>query len=235
MFSCQRDNKSGAIYCSSFKLSLLISCLLTINIASAEPVLNIFNWADYIGKTTIEDFENEFGIDVNYDVYDTSEIVDAKMMAGKSGYDLVVHSAAFSSRLMQAGIYSELKWERLKNRANLDPTLVKSFSRFDPENRHGMPYMWGTTGFSYNRDMLLERMPNVPLDSAEMVFNPAILARFSDCGVSLLDSSSDVIPMVMTYLGHPANSIEPSHLDEAESVLKAIRPYIRYFSTNLTK
>lgn len=231
MYSCQRDNKSGAIYCSSFKLSLLISCLLTASIASAEPVLNIFNWADYIGETTIEDFENEFGIDVNYDVYDTSEIVDAKMMAGKSGYDLVVHSAAFSSRLMQAGIYSELKWERLKNRANLDPTLVKSFSRFDPENRHGMPYMWGTTGFSYNRDMLLERMPNVPLDSAEMVFNPAILARFSDCGVSLLDSSSDVIPMVMTYLGHPANSIEPSHLDEAESVLKAIRPYIRYFSS----
>ena len=148
---CQGNSKSGETYFSGLRLSLLIICLLAVKVGAAEPVLNIFNWADYIGETTIDDFENEFGIEVNYDVYDTSEIVDAKMMAGRSGYDLVVHSAAFSSRLMLAGIYSKLKWERLKNRANLDPTLLKSFSRFDPGNRHGMPYMWGTTGFKPDR------------------------------------------------------------------------------------
>ena len=197
----------------------------------AEPVLNIYNWADYIGETTIEDFENEFGIKVNYDVYESSEIVDAKMMAGKSGYDLVVHSAAFSSRLLEVGIYAKLDWTQLENKDNLDAALVQSFSRFDPGNQFGMPYMWGTTGFSYNREMLLERMPDAPLDSADLVFNPGILARFADCGVSLLDSSNDVIPLVMIYLGHPPNSIDPQHLKDAQNTLTAIRPYIRYFSS----
>ena len=229
--SHQRTHKSAETPFFAIHFFLPLIFLLAAEFALAKPLLNIFNWADYIGETTIQDFENEFGIEVNYDVYDTSEIVDAKMMAGKSGYDLVVHSAAFSSRLMPVGIYSSLEWERLDNRDNLDPVLLESFSQFDPGNRHGMPYMWGTTGFSYNRDMLLERMPDVPLDSGQMVFNPSILSKFADCGVSLLDSSNDVIPMVMTYLGHPANSIESSHLKDAETVLKSIRPYIRYFSS----
>ena len=228
---CQTADKAAVTHLAGLRIALLMTCLLVAPIAAAEAVLNIYNWADYIGKTTIKDFETEFGIDVNYDVYDTSEMVDAKMMAGKSGYDLVIHSGAFSSRLMPAGIYSRLDWERLANRDNLDPRLLASFGQFDPGNLHGMPYMWGTTGFSYNREMLLDRMPDAPLDSAEMVFNPTILARFADCGVSLLDSSSDVIPMVMSYLGYPSTSINPSHLKEAEAALKAIRPYIRYFSS----
>ncbi len=221
----------GTAATAGWRPVLLMAGLLMTGPALAEPVLNIYNWADYIGETTIEDFENEFGIKVNYDVYESSEIVDAKMMAGKSGYDLVVHSAAFSSRLLEVGIYAKLDWTQLENKDNLDAALVQSFSRFDPGNQFGMPYMWGTTGFSYNREMLLERMPDAPLDSADLVFNPGILARFADCGVSLLDSSNDVIPLVMIYLGHPPNSIDPQHLKDAQNTLTAIRPYIRYFSS----
>ena len=226
-FSYNQASNKGPFW----QLIILLVGSFALSVATAEPVLNIFNWADYIGDTTIEDFEEEFGINVNYDIYESSELVDAKMMAGKSGYDLVVHSAAFSSRLLSAGIYGKLDWSKLDNKENLDPKLVDHFSRFDPGNQYGVPYMWGTTGFSYNRDLLLERMPDAPLDSAEMVFNPDILARFADCGVSLLDSSNDVIPLVMIYLGHPPNSIRPQHLKEAENTLKAIRPFIRYFSS----
>ena len=199
--------------------------------AEEEKIVNMYNWADYIGPTTIADFEREYGIKVNYDIYDTTEIVDAKLMAGRTGYDVVVHAASYSARLIEAGVYQPLDRNRLDNWKHLDPDLIQIMADFDPGNRYAVPYMWGTTGISYNVDMLRERLPDAPLDTADFFFKPEIISHFADCGVTLLDGPIDALPMFMSYLGHPGNSIDPQHLREVEQVMKSIRPYIRYFSS----
>ncbi len=210
---------------------LLLCCIACGARAEEEKVVNIYNWADYIGPTTIKDFQRETGIKVNYDIYDTSEVVDAKVMAGGSGYDVVMHSATFAWRMLKHGIFRPLDKSRLTNWHHLDPELLALFEPFDPGIRYSAPYMWGTMGFAYNLDMVLERMPDAPLDSAALVFDPAIVSRFADCGVSLLDSPTDVIPTALLYLGHAANSVKPEDLKEAEELLKKIRPYIKYFNS----
>ncbi|MEP5766205.1 MAG: polyamine ABC transporter substrate-binding protein [Halieaceae bacterium] len=199
--------------------------------AAEEAVLNIYNWSDYIGETTIADFEQEYGIKVNYDIYDSASIVDAKLMAGRSGYDVVIHSASFSTRLQEAGIFMELSRDKLDNWRHLDPELLTEFGQYDPGNRYAVPYMWGTTGFTYNKKMLLERLPDAPLHSAELVFNPEVVKHFADCGVSILEAPTDVIPSVLLYLGRDPNSFAPEDLKAAEQVLQSIRPYIKYYSS----
>ncbi len=199
--------------------------------AEEEKVLNIYNWADYIGPTTLADFEAEFGISVNYDTYDSTAVVDARLLAGKSGYDVVLQALRYSTRLMPIGVFLPLDRSRLPLWDNLDPWVLGRMEPYDPGNRYAAPYMWGTTGLAYNVDMVLERMPDAPLDSAALVLDPAIAARFADCGISFLDVATTVIPLVMLYLGHPAQSVERQHLAEAEAVLKSVRPYIRYFSS----
>ena len=215
------------------KFRLLVALLaLTCSSAalSANPgVVNIYNWADYIDPAVIEEFEAEYGIKVNYDIYDSSEMVDTKLMTGGSGYDIVVHAASFSARLIPIGVYDPVDTSRLKNWHHIDSDIVEKISQNYGVDITGVPYMWGTTGFAYNRDMVLARMPEAPLNSAALVFDPAIVSRFTDCGVSLLDDPTSVIPMAMLYLGYPANSVEPQHLNAVESLLKSIRPYIKYF------
>jgi putrescine transport system substrate-binding protein len=214
------------------------AALLTVGLVLAatgataeEPVLNIYNWADYIDPDLITEFESESGIKVNYDIYDSSEIVDTKLMTGSSGYDIVVHSAAFSARLTPIGVYQPVDFSRLRNWQNIDERIVASMVAGYGQDVIGVPYMWGTTGFAYNVDMIRERMPNAPLASGAMIFDPEVVSRFADCGVSLLDDPTSVIPMAMLYLGYPANSIEPTHLAAVEALLKSIRPYIKYFSS----
>jgi putrescine transport system substrate-binding protein len=199
--------------------------------AAEEPVLNVYNWADYIGETTLADFESEFGIEVNYDMYDATAVVEAKLLSGRTGYDVVLQALRYSSRLIPEGAFRPLDRDKLPLWDNLDPWVLAMMARYDPGNRHAVPYMWGTTGFAYNVGLVLERMPDAPLDSAALVFDPRNAARFADCGISLLDESTTVIPLVMLYLGYPAQSIDPDQLAEAEAVLKSIRPYIRYFSS----
>lgn len=207
-----------------------LSCL-SIAQAEEEKVLNVYNWADYIAPNTIADFEEEFGIEVNYDLYTSTEVVEAKLLAGDTGYDVVLHSTRYSARLIPIGVYLPLDFEKLPLRKNLDPWVMSVLEDYDPGNRYALPYMWGTTGFAYNVDLVLERMPDAPLTSGDMLFNPDVVSRFADCGVSLLDEPVDVIPVVLLYLGHDPNSMEPEHLAEAEAVLKSVRPYIRYFSS----
>jgi putrescine transport system substrate-binding protein len=215
------------------RLPITLTCLLmsTAVAAAEEPVLNVYNWADYIGPTTVQDFEAEFGIEVNYDLYDSTTVVDAKLLAGNSGYDVVLTALRYSEHMIKAGVFLPLDRAQLPLWGNLDTAVLEAMSGYDPGNRYATPYMWGTTGFAYNVDMVLERMPDAPLDSAALVFDPANAARFADCGISLLDEATMVIPVVMKYLGYDANSIEPAELAEAEAVLKAIRPHIRYFSS----
>jgi putrescine transport system substrate-binding protein len=196
-----------------------------------ERVLNIYNWADYIAPDTLANFEKEFGIRVNYDVYDSTEVVEAKLLAGSTGYDVVMHSTRYSARLIPIGVYQSLDREKLPLWENLDPWVLKVMDGYDPGNSYGMPYMWGSTGYAINVDLVKARMPDAPLGSAAMLFDPEIVAQFADCGVTILDEPTDVIPMVLQYLGHDPNSLMPEHIAEAEAQLKKVRPYVRYFSS----
>ncbi len=202
-----------------------------MGLSAEQPLLNIYNWSDYIAPDTLANFERETGIKVNYDIYDSSEIVDTKLMAGSTGYDIVFHAASLAARLIPVGILQPLDKSRLDNWHNLDPLVLATYEEFDPGLRYGVPYTWGTTGFTYNVRRILERMPDAPVHSADLVFRPEIVSRFADCGVSLLDSPTDVLPMALIYLGYDANSVKPDELRAAENLLKAIRPYVRYFSS----
>jgi putrescine transport system substrate-binding protein len=197
----------------------------------SEAVVNVYNWADYIAPDTVAKFEKETGIRVNYDEYDSSETVEAKLLAGHSGYDVVMHAAQYSSRLLPIGVYQKLDRSRLTNWSTLDPDLLELLAIFDPGNLYAAPYMWGSTGFAYNVDMIRERMPDAPVDSGDMIFDPEIASRFADCGISFLDSPTDVIPLALVYLGYEANSTNPDEFLQAEKMLRRIRPYIRYFSS----
>lgn len=195
-------------------------------------VLNIYNWADYIAPDTTANFEREYGIDVNYDVYDSSEMVDTKLLAGNSGYDIVFHSHQFASRLTPLGIFRKLDYSKLENLHYLNEKLVEKISKYEAVDGYAVPYMWGSTGFAYNYDMVQARLPNPPLDSAAMLFDPEIVSRLADCGVTWLDSPLDVIPMVLAYLGRDPNAVDPESLAAAEAQLELVRPYIRYFSSS---
>jgi putrescine transport system substrate-binding protein len=197
---------------------------------SQESVLNIYNWADYIDPVVLEEFEQEYGIRVNYDTYDSSSLVDTKLLAGSSGYDVVFHSAGLSARLIPIDVYHRVDYSRLENWHHIDTGLIEKIENSYGQPVTGVPYMWGTTGFSYNVKLLQERMQDPPVHSSALVFDPEIVSRFADCGVSLLDDSTTVIGTALLYLGYPVNSIEPQHLREVEDLLREVRPFIRYFS-----
>lgn len=218
---------AGTLRCLCWICALLCPTLS----AAEEPVLNFYNWADYIGRDTLANFEREYGIEVNYDTYDSTEVVEARLLAGRTGYDLVVHSMRYSARLIPIGAYRPLDHSRLNGLDGLDDWVMEKMRLYDPGNRHSLPYMWGTTGFAYNIEMIRERMPDAPLDSAAMLFDPEIVSRFADCGVTLLDEPTDVIAMVLLYLGLDPNSLDPEAIAAAEEQLKQVRPYIRYFSS----
>lgn len=199
--------------------------------AGEDRVVNVYSWADYIGPTTIQDFERETGIKVNYDTYDSSETIDTKLLAGSTGYDVVFHDMNYSARLMPIGIYAPVQHERLKHWAGLDPKILAMYADYDPGNTFGVPYMWGSTGFAYNVELVKARMPDAPVLSGDMLFKPEVVSRFADCGVAFLDSPSDVVPMALAYLGYGADSTVTSELEDAEKLLKSVRPYVRYFSS----
>ena len=193
--------------------------------------LNIYNWADYINPDAITNFENEFGIDITYDIYDSSEVVDTKLMTGRSGYDVVVHAASFTARLSKVGIFHPIDFKKLPNWHHLDQALIDKANEKYSRGLQGVPLFWGTTGITYNVDLIKERMPNAPLDSSALIFDPEIISRFTDCGISFLDDPTSVIPMAMLFLGYPANSVDVEQLREVEALVKAVRPYITYFSS----
>ena len=203
-----------------------------IDAAKGTPKkLNIYNWADYINPEAITDFEEEFGIDVTYDIYDSSEIVDTKLMTGGSGYDVVVHASSFTSRLANLGVFHPVDFDMLPNWNHLDPLLVNAANEKYSNGLQGVPFFWGTTGITYNVDMIKARMPDAPLDSSAIIFDPDIISKFTDCGISFLDDPTSVIPMAMLYLGYPSNSVNLEQLREVEALVKAVRPYVTYFSS----
>jgi len=207
---------------------------ITPTIASVEgreALLNIYNWSDYIDPQILVDFEQEYGVEVNYDTYDSSEMVDAKLMTGRTGYDIVVHSSSFTGRFKEIGIFHPIDHSRLLNWHHLDSDLLATIEKHFSQGLMGSPLYWGTSGITYDVDEITARMPDAPIDSASMIFDPEVISKFADCGVSLLDDPLTVIPMAMMYLGHPANSVDLGHLAEVEQLIKAIRPYVKYFSS----
>ncbi len=211
----------------------IIICVLgaTPVTAQEEPVLNFYNWADYIGETTLADFRAETGIRVNYDTYDATAVVEAKLLAGDTNYDLVLYAARYAERLIPLGAFLPLDKSKLPSWHNLDPWALEQLAVYDPENRYSVPYMWGTVGFAYNVRMVEERLPNAPVRSSRMLFDPEVAQHFSDCGISLIDEATSVIPLVLAYLGHDPLSMDLEHLREAEETLLAVRPFVRYFSS----
>ena len=197
---------------------------------NGQNVVNIYNWSDYIAPDTIKTFEAEFGIKVNYDMYDSSEVVDVKLLAGSSGYDIVVHSNQYSSRLVSVGVYEKLEWSKLSNLGNLDPDVLERIGVYDAVREYHIPYHWGTTGYAWNVEMVRERLPDHPMDSADVLFDPDVVSKLADCGVSLLDGSTDLFPMMQAYLGLDPRALDDKTLAAAEAQLDLVRPYIRYFS-----
>lgn len=193
-------------------------------------VVNVYNWADYIAPDTIENFEAEYGIRVNYDIYDSSEVVDVKLLAGQSGYDVVVHSYQFASRLTPIGVFQPIDFDRLSNLDNLDPGLMERLGSYVDVRGYSVPYHWGSTGYAWNVDMVRERLPDHPMDSADVLFDPDVVSKLADCGVTLLDGPTDLFPMVLAYLGMDPNATDEQSIAAAEAQLAKVRPYIRYFS-----
>jgi len=195
--------------------------------AAEEKVLNVYNWSDYIDPGVIEAFQRETGIALRYDVFDSNEVLETKLLTGKSGYDVVVPSAYFLERQVQAGVFRKLDKARLPGLANLDAGLQASVARHDPGNEHGVIYMWGTTGIGYDAAKIAAIMPDAPTDSWSLVLDPAVVSKFKDCGVSFLDDPTDMVGTVLLWLGKDPNSQSEDDLRLAEEALLKIRPYIR--------
>jgi putrescine transport system substrate-binding protein len=201
------------------------------NSATEEKRLYIYNWSDFIGTETIAKFEKLTGIKVTYDVYDAEETMEARLLAGSSGYDVVSASTDFFSREIKAGVYQRLDKSKLPNWRNLDPRILAIQAEYDPGNQHAVPYLHSINGFAYNVDMIRARMPDAPVDSLDMIFNPKVVAKFADCGVTFLDSAEDTLQLALKYLGLDPNTTKREDFKAAEALLVAVRPYVRSFDS----
>lgn len=197
-----------------------------------EKVLNVYNWSDYIAPDVVPAFEKEYGIKVNYDVFDSNEVLETKLLAGRTGYDVVVPSASFLERQIKAGVFRKLDKSLLSNLKNVDPDFTRLLDPFDPGLEHAVNYFWGTDGIGYNVEKIKALMPTAPVDSFRMIYDPAVVKNFKDCGVTILDAPDEIVGTVMVYLGRSPNTEKPEDLAAAEKVLMAIRPYVRYINSS---
>ena len=201
--------------------------------ASSGGKVNVYNWSDYIGEHTNENFTKATGIAVTYDVFDSNETLEAKLLAGNTGYDVVVPSGAFLGRQIQAGVFQKLDKSKLPNLGNIDPVIMKATEAFDPGHDYSIPYFWGTVGIGYNVDKIKAAMPEgAPTDSWDLVLKPEVVSKFKDCGVTMLDAPSDILQSVLIYLGKDPHSEKAEDYAEVQKVLTAVRPYIKYFHSS---
>jgi len=217
---------------AALALSLGGTCLNTAA-AQAPRVVNVYNWSDYIDPRVLEAFTKDTGIKVQYDTFDANETLETKLLAGKSGYDVVVPTAYFLERQIKAGVFQKLDKTRLKNLGNVWPDIAKRLSIYDPGNQYAVNYMWGTTGIGYNIKALRERLgADGKIDSWDIVFKPENLAKFKDCGVHMLDSADDIMPAALHYLGFNPNTTDAAELDKAADLLTKIRSSVRKFHSS---
>jgi putrescine transport system substrate-binding protein len=198
-----------------------------------SKTLNVYNWSDYIAEDTIPNFEQQSGVKVTYDVFDSDEMVETKLLAGSSGYDVVVPSLSFLGRQIQAGVFLPLDKSKLPNLKNLDPKMLERIALQDPGNQYAVPYLWGTSGIGYNVDKIKAIFGDTAVTGSwDVVFKPENAAKLKDCGITVLDTPSELIPIALNYLGEDPHSFDPATIDKAAALLKSIRPYIRNFHSS---
>jgi len=215
-----------------FKLCFPALCLaMTVSAQAQEKTVNLYSWADYVAPETLQAFEKETGIHVRYDTFDSSEVLETKLLTGGSGYDVVVPSSSVLARGLAAGALKEISHEGLKGYANLDPDLLEKLAAVDPGNRYGVPYTWGTLGLGMNVEAVQKRLPNVPLNSLDLLFKPEYASKLKDCGIAILDSPQEVIGLALHYLGKDPYSTDKADLTAAEALLHQLQPNVLYVAT----
>jgi len=193
--------------------------------------VSVYNWPDYIAPGLIQQFEAETGIKVNYDAFDSNSMLETKMLTGNSAYDVVVPTGPFLQRQVEAGVYQPLDRSRLPNYSNLDPQMMGMLAQNDPGNVHAVGYMWGTTGIGYDARKVFAAMPDAPVDSWRLVFDPTVASRLAGCGIAFVDAPNEILAIVLMSLGKDPDSSDPADLAAAEATLMAIRPYVRYINS----
>lgn len=212
---------------------MLVGAGLTIAVSvQAAPTVHIYNWSDYIAPNTLADFQKATGIKPVYDVFDSNETLEGKLLAGRTGYDVVVPSNHFLGKQIKAGAFQKLDRSQLTNYANLDPVLLKRLEQNDPGNQYAVPYLWGTNGIGYNVDKIKEVLGVDKIDSWSVLFEPENIKKLHSCGVAFLDSADEMMPTVLNYMGLNANSTNPEDYKKAEAKLLAVRPYVTYFHSS---
>ena len=200
--------------------------------ASAGEV-RLYSWSDYFGAKSIETFSTETGSKVTYDVFDSNDLAETKLLAGKSGYDVVTPNLSpHFARQLKAGLWGKLDTSKLKNFGNADPAILAQLAKVDPGNVHGVPWMWGTTGIIFNAEKIKAIMPDTPVDSWRMVFDPELASKFEKCGIAMLDDGEQVLGSALIYLGKSINTATTADLDQAVALVEKIRPHVRKFHTS---
>ncbi|WP_248914506.1 polyamine ABC transporter substrate-binding protein [Pseudomonas moorei] len=218
---------------SFLRNALLVAAGLTLAVnAQAAGTVHVYNWSDYIGQTTLADFQKETGIKPVYDVFDSNETLEGKLLAGRTGYDVVVPSNHFLGKQIKAGAFQKLDKKLLTNYGNLDPVLLKRLEQNDPGNQYAVPYLWGTNGIGYNVDKIKAVLGVDSIDSWAVLFEPENIKKLQSCGVAFLDSADEMMPTVLNYMGLNANSTNPEDYKKAEAKLLAVRPYVTYFHSS---
>jgi len=208
---------------------------ISVSVAAAQSarVVNVYNWSDYIDPEVLAQFTKETGVKVQYDTFDSNDTLETKLLAGNSGYDVVVPTAYFLERQIKAGVFQKLDKSKLPNLINMWPEIAKRLAVYDPDNQYAVNYMWGTTGIGYNVKAMRERLgPQGKIDSWDVVFKPENLAKFKDCGVHMLDSSDDIMPAALHYLGLNSNSTDAKELERAADLMMKIRANVRKFHSS---
>ena len=201
--------------------------------ATAEEVVNVYNWSDYIAEDTLDNFQKETGIRPVYDVFDSNEVLEAKLLSGSSGFDIVVPSNQFLGKQIKAGAFLPLDRSKLPNWENLDPTLLRALETNDPGNQYAFPYLWGTTGIGYNAEKVKAVLgEDAPLNSWDLVFKPENMEKLASCGVAFLDAPAEIIPSALFYLGLNPNSTDAADYPKAQELLMSVRPHITYFHSS---
>jgi len=215
------------------KTLMLSTALLAIAAAATAQEVRVYNWSDYIDEDLLTKFEEETGLDLIYDVFDSNEVLETKMLAGGSGYDVVVPTSTFLQRQITAGAFQKLDTSMLPNADNLWDVIQARTEQYDPGGQYSINYMWGTTGIGYNVGKVTEILgEDAPLDSWDLVFDPANMEKLAECGVYFLDAPAEMIPAALNYIGEDPDSHDPDVIAKTEEVFMAVRPYIRKFHSS---
>jgi putrescine transport system substrate-binding protein len=217
---------------TNFLVALTMTLAIAVAVAQAfaqDRVVNIYNWSDYIDPKVLEEFTKETGIKVVYDVFDSNDVLETKLLAGKTGYDVVVPSQTYMQRLIAAGVFQKLDKTKLPNLKNVWPEIARRLATYDPGNEYGVNYMWGTTGIGVNLDRAKQRIGDAPLDSWDVVFKPELLAKFASCGVHMLDAADEMIPTALRWLNLDPDSKNTADIEKAGAALAKIRPHVKKF------